>query len=265
MAVWLNPFRETVATVFLVPFIAALFAGFRPKLITAVVAGIVFLVAATALVQGYRKVLWYGRGIEELQEDARSWTRESLDAPWIEPLRRFHSLDSFLLTVSVYPDVLPYTGDNLFAESIGRGLLPRAVNPDKGQDDEGRRFGQTVWSNGSYQGGASIAPSAPGSLYSAGGPTFVALGAALWGALVSICESWKRSLSASAQAGITVMLGLSFAASVERGFSHNVSTVLQQLVVLSVVLALVAVKRGRRSQLAAVPHAVVLQERRGAS
>ena len=79
----------------------------------------------------------------------------------------------------------------------------------------------------------------PGTLYSAGGPAFVGLGAALWGALVGLCESWKRSLSTSAKAAITAMWSLAFAASIERGFTHDISTLLQQLIVVSCALAMV--------------------------
>jgi hypothetical protein len=241
IGVGLNPYREGLFTVFLVLFIAAVFAGIRPKLTKVLFTSCVLLLASTALVQSYRKVLWYGQGIDEIYLDASSWTQGSVDALWIEPLRRFHGFDSFLLTVSLSPDVIPYTGDNLFVDSMIRGFVPRAVVKNKGQDDEGVKFGQTLWSDISdpYRGGASIAPSMPGNLYSAGGPAFVALGAALWGALVGLCESWKRSLSASAQAAITAMWSLGFAASVERGFTHNISTLLQQLIAVSCALAVV--------------------------
>ena len=143
--------------------------------------------------------------------------------------------------MSLSPEVIPYSGDNLFVESLTRGIVPRLILQNKGRDDEGRRFGETYWSDSSaasQEATASIAPSMPGNLYSAGGPLFVALGAGLWGILVGLCESWKRSLSASGQAAITAMWGLSFAASLERGFTHNISTLLQQLIMVSCVLAI---------------------------
>jgi hypothetical protein len=241
LAVGLNPYREWLLILFLVPLIAALFAGIRLRLTRVSVASFVLLLASTALVQSYRKVLWSSQGIDEVYLGASSWTQDSMDAPWFEPLRRFHGFDSFLLTVSLYPDVMPYTGDNLFVDSMVRGLVPRAVFQNKGQDDEGVQFGTALWSgdpNLSVR-GASIAPSMPGTLYSAGGAAFVALGAVLWGALVGLCESWKRSLSTSAKAAFTAMWGLAFAASIERGFTHNISTLLQQLIVVSCALAMV--------------------------
>ena len=244
IGLYLNPYREGIGFAIVVIFVAALFAGFRPRLSRVVLAGLGLIVVSTFAIQSYRRFYWLGEDVDTVLSTASGWTLNSLEAPWIEPLRRFHGFDSLMLTVSQIPDVLPYSGENIFMTGITQAFVPRLINPNKGQDNEGTLFGQAVWaqgSAGSVASAASISPSATGTLYAAGGPLFVALGGLMWGGLVGLCESWKRVLSLSAQTGVVAFWALGFAAAVERGFMHNISTLLQQIIVLSGVLAVVAV------------------------
>ena len=251
-----NPYREGLVVVVILIFVAALFAGCRPRLSRVVLAGLGLIVVSTFAIQSYRKFYWLGEDVETVLSTSSGWSLNSLDAPWIEPLRRFHGFDSLLLTVSQIPDVMPYSGENIFVTGITQAFVPRLINANKGQDNEGVLFGQTIWgqgSAGSTSSAAPISPSSTGTLYAAGGPLFVVLGSLTWGVLVGLCESWKRVLSPSAQTGVVAFWALGFAAAIERGFMHNFSTLLQQMIVLSGVLAFAALRTRRSGHVRNVP------------
>ena len=248
VSVWMNPYREALFTVLLIPFLAAVFAGVEFKLHKVAATSLVLLVLATSVIQIRRLAVWSGEPMNLTHAEALDWTRHPDQAPWMEPLRRFHSLDSVLLTVSLIPGFRPYSHENVFVDAALRGVVPRAVYAAKAADVAGTKFGQTIWSEESWGAdaqGAPIAPSMPGSLYAAGGLADVGLGAAIWGVVVAICEALKRGLSPRGQVALVGLLALSFAASIERDFVHMVSTTIQQLLVLLIATSFLGAAKSR--------------------
>jgi len=156
-------------------------------------------------------------------------------SPWAEPLRRFHALDSFLVTLDLVPGAIPFSGENLFIDPVVRGIVPRFVYSGKVAVNKAVLFGEGIWSydDEKSRSGASISPSMPGDLYGSGGIPYVLLGALVWGALLGVVECWKDQLSFGPQAVVTVIFGFLSAAAIERDFGHTVSTAIQFLIVLA--------------------------------
>ncbi len=234
--VLLNPYRENLLTIVLVPFLAALFAGRRPRLTRLAIGFLLVMVIANWVIFSQRKIMWGDIGMEELvvqvTESDENFFRWS---PWVEPLRRFHALDSFLVTLDLVPRTIPYREENLFVGSVVRGIVPRFVYSDKEAENKAVRFGEGIWGydDEKSRSGAAISPSMPGDLYGSGGIPYIFLGALVWGAVLGVMENWKDSLSLGPQAVVTVIFGFMSAAAIERDFGHTVSTAIQFLIVLA--------------------------------
>ena len=69
---WRSPYRENLAPVFLIPLLAALFAGRRPKLRVLVPAGLVCFLVLTTFVSAYRSIKWENARPEEVAGEMRS-------------------------------------------------------------------------------------------------------------------------------------------------------------------------------------------------
>jgi uncharacterized membrane protein YccC len=78
--------------------------------------------------------------------------------------------------------------------------------------------------------------------------TAVLLGALAWGALVGLLESWRHRLPPGAALAFVVFLGLSVAAGFERDFVHASATIVQQVIVLLLVLALAPLRSPQRAR-----------------
>ena len=245
LQVWLNPYRESLMTIFLVPFSAALFANRRPRLSIVIATCVVILTISTIFINSYRQVLWMGDTRSDLVFQMSDWKEKPLGAPLAEPLRRFHALDSFLLTLNLVPATFSYSGEELFINSFIRGIVPRLFYAGKEAGDKAVRFGQGIWSfeDKNVRGDAAISPSMPGDLYGAGGIEYIFFGAIIWGMLLGVMESWKRQLPPYSQSAIVVLFGLLSAASIERDFGHTISTAIQILVVIIVILSLIQIQR----------------------
>jgi hypothetical protein len=256
---WRSPYRENVAPLFLIPLLAALFAGRRPRLRTLVPAGLVCFLAVTSLITGYRRVKWENARTEEVTSEMRSaGVVDWLTGSWGNQMKRFHSFDSILLTVHLVPGARPYSGRNVLVTPFLRGFVPRFIYGDKGVSDVGERFGAEIWAyedpNARDHGGASIAPSMPGDLYDSGGVLDIALGALIWGALMGLLDGWKGHLPAYSAAAITALVSTGCAMSIERDFDHSVAGLLQIFILLIVVSALIALARRRDSDFAVNPY-----------
>jgi hypothetical protein len=252
---WRSPYRENLAPLFLIPLLAALFAGRRPRLRTLVPAGLVCFLAVTSLITGYRRVKWENARTEEVTGEMRSaGVVDWFTGNWGDQMKRFHSFDSILLTVHLVPEARPYSGRNLLLTPFIRGFVPRFIYGDKGVSDAGERFGVEIWSyddpNARDHGGASIAPSMPGDLYDAGGVLYLSLGALIWGALLGLVDGWKTHLPIFCTAAITALVCTHCAMSIERDFDHSVAGLLQIFILLIVVSALIALARRRDADLA---------------
>jgi len=155
------------------------------------------------------------------------------DPGWLVALRRFHGLDSLLLTVDLVPVVFPFRNEPVVADAFMRGLVPRMFMPGKELSTRGPEFAQTIWAfDSGIESGAAIAPSMPGDLYHAGGTATVVLGALVWGLLLGLLDRWKDALAPGGRVAVLVLLATQVLASVERDFVHCTATLLQTLVVL---------------------------------
>ena len=75
---WCSPYRENLAPLFLIPLLAALFAGRRPTLRVLVPVGLVCFLVVTSFVSAYRSIKWEGARPEELASEMRAWRTRGL-------------------------------------------------------------------------------------------------------------------------------------------------------------------------------------------
>jgi hypothetical protein len=255
-----SPFREHVLPLALIPLLAwrctygRLERRHRLALAAVVPA---FLLVGTA-VQAYRDFLWGGvEAAAVVEEKAVKQSDEFVepDPDWLVAVRRFHGLDSVLLTVDLVPTVFPFRDEPVVTDALVRGFVPRLFMPNKELSDRGPEFARTIWAYDSgIESGAAIAPSMPGDLYHAGGTATVALGALVWGLLLGLVDRWKDALAPGGRVAVLVLLATQVAPSVERDFVHCVATMLQSLVVIVVIgTGLAQFWRPRAPRRAAVP------------
>ncbi len=252
---WCSPYRENLAPLLLIPLLAAIFAGRRPSLRKLVPAAMVCFLVASSVITAYRRMKWENVPQAEVFSEMRSAdTVDWLTGSWGERMKRFHSFDSMLLTISLVPKAKPYTGRDVLVGPFIRGFVPRLIYVDKGLADAGQRFGTEIWAYDAPavrdHSGAAIAPSMPGDLYQAGGPLFIALGGLIWGGILGLVDGWKRHLPAYSAAAITLLVATHCAMSIERDFDHSVAGLIQILILFLLVAALIALARRRNPDFA---------------
>jgi hypothetical protein len=244
---YLDPYRERLIQIFVILFIAAIFHGRRIRLATIVLGSIIFFLTITVLTGTYREIVWGGEPSDnELKITSWSdWMEDPYGSPWAEALRRFHALDSLILTVKYVPDRFPFQERNLLVETFVRAFVPRALYPEKVDLARGRIFAATIWSYGDVPNGAMIAPSIVGDLYSINGSILVISGGLVWGLLLGMLEGWKDKVRRPYGILILTFLGLSFAMGVELDFAHATATILQKIVVVVSVFLLLLPSKTR--------------------
>ena len=245
-----SPYRENLAPILLIPLVAAIFAGKRPSLWKAVPIGLVCLLMVSIGVHSYRRIKWQGvRPAEVVSEFREGGIGDWISSGSQEPLHRFHSFDSFLLTVALVPSAEPHSGRNVLLSPLIRGVVPRFIYGGKSGAYAGMNFGARIWAfddrASRENSSASIAPSMPGDLFDAGGVLYIALGALMWGALLGLVDGWKGYLPAYCGAAITVLVSTQCAMSVERDFDNSVATFIQTLLVFLLAAGVVALARRR--------------------
>lgn len=249
----LSPYRENLLTGALVVLIAALFAGrrFRPVRATAVIAVLFFF--GTITISAYRQFYWENKPAQEALGYAFSGYRfeKAFDTKWAEVARRFHGFDSLLLTVRHVPEFLPHSGREVIFSAFVRGVVPRALLPDKERSDRGQQFGQSIWSyeDVSKDSGAPITPSIIGDLFESRGAWMVPLGAIVLGLVIGVLEGWRTRLSWKGAASLTALFAFHFFGASERDFAHMIATTVQLLLViylLSLVLGAAGAAPGQR-------------------
>jgi hypothetical protein len=245
---WISPYRENLSPILLIPLLAAVFAGRKLYLRKLVPLGVIFFLVVSTAIGSYRRVKWENVTPQEVgREISEAGFSGWITGSWAEPLHRFHAFDSMLLTVALIPTARPYSGRSLLIAPFIRAVVPRLFYQGKQAADEGMQFGSRIWAFDNpwarVHSDAAIAPSMPGDLFDAGGVSFVAFGAVLWGALLGLIDGWKSHLPSFADAGLTVLLASQCAMSVERDFDNTVATVLQTLLALVGVCAILRVAR----------------------
>jgi hypothetical protein len=237
-----SPFREHLVPIALIPLLAFRASGVRlpRRWRLAALVGIPLFVLAGNVVNAYRDVLWGGAGASHVVESVAGSEEDSdlivePDPGWLVAIRRFHGLDSLLLTVDLVPTVFPHRDEAILADAFVRGLVPRILMPGKATVDRGPEFARTIWAfDSGLESSAAIAPSMPGDLYHAGGTWAVATGALVWGLLLGLVDRWKDALPAGGRVAVIALFATQVAPSVERDFVHCTASLLQTLVVLGV-------------------------------
>ncbi|MGA3195731.1 MAG: hypothetical protein ABSD39_12075 [Terriglobales bacterium] len=250
---WLSPYRENFTPLFLIPLVAALFAGRRPVLAKAVPVGLACFLVLSTLVGSYRQIKWENTRPEEVASEVRSaGLLEWFTGDFGRRMARFHSFDSFLLTMHLVPNAQPYSGRDVLVRPFIHGFVPRLLNSSKEAADAGEKFGANIWAyddpKARDHGGAAIAPSMPGDLYDAGGVLYLALGALMWGAVLGLVDGWKSHLPGFVAAALTALMATHCAMSIERDFDHEVAGLIQMLLVVLVVSGVIALSRRRETE-----------------
>lgn len=256
---WRSPYRENFAPVFLIPLIAAIFAGRRPELRKLVPAAVICFLVVSTLVSSYRRIKWEGTRTEEVASEMKSaGVVDWFTGDFGERMARFHSFDSILVTVALVPRARPYSGRSVVVMPFVRGFIPRFIYGDKGAALAGENFGVDIWAYDNPvvrdHGGAAIAPSMPGDLYDSGGVLDIVLGGLIWGGLLGLLDGWKAHLPAFCTAALTALVATHCAMSVERDFDHEVAGLIQTFLLLIVVSGVIALARGRTSDFSLGAH-----------
>jgi hypothetical protein len=233
---FIEPFRERLLLMLLVPLVAALFAGRRLRLAIVFGVFVAFGLASTIAVGWWRQITWEGQTVRESVEvlDPELWLKEPYYAPWTAVLRRFHSFDSLVFYANLVPEVVGFETDrNPLVDVALEGFVPRALYPEKPESRRAMLFSTTLWGySDPGRAESNIAPSMAGDLYGAGGWQWVLIGAACWGLLLGVLDGWSWQLSPSARAVLIASLALLAAGGIERDFPRAVATLLQNAVVL---------------------------------
>jgi hypothetical protein len=249
----LSPYREQILVMALVVVASAIHAGRRLNLLVLAPLALALAIVSTVAVSTYRQVLWGGASATEVIGDPLFGSVEQWSIwPLRENLERFHVFDSLLLTVDLVPDVFPFADRNTLLEAVTRGMLPRFLNPNKEQSDQGMRFQTMFWSYYNdptleqADATAAIAPSMPGSLYEAGGLRDVAVGGFLWATLLAVLTRAMAQPRTLGAVGLYVLCAVQALAGIERDYAMAVSTLLQTLLVFFALcgLGLLVERRG---------------------
>ena len=235
-----SPYREHVALLLFVVFVASVFAGRRYRLSTFVLTTVLFVLVVTPIISVYRNIQWSGMEVDVAVEEfnPRSWFDQESDAPpdtpWYAASRRFHAFDSLLLTIDLVPEIFPYSERAIFSSAVTRAFVPRGLWTGKEASDRGLVFSRTIWGfdDGSSVVEAAIAPSMPGDLFEVGGIVYIVAGALAWGLLLGLCDRWIQGLTAPAAAMALALLSFQAFGGIERDFAHCVSTLIQTLLVM---------------------------------
>lgn len=245
----LQPYREGLLAVVMLPFLAALLAGRRVRLGRTLIFLLLFGVASTVGVSTYRLVTWEGREVTEAarQVDPGAWRAEPWSSPAAALLRRFHSFDSLMIYVDLVPELVPFDAGNPLRDFLVEAFLPRALYANKPGSERARAFSGELWTYGiKDRFEANIAPSMAGHLYGAGGTRWVIAGGMVWGFLLGLIDRWAMRLAPTARLVLLASLCLLASGGIERDFPRAAATLVQGL--LALVAAAIVMPRRAAAQ-----------------
>jgi hypothetical protein len=231
-----SPFRTYIFAVALCILNPALKTRRWMSLATFSLAMVALLIIAT-IVNDYRRARirenLYGSPEITLSNEALGWQDEPENAPWVRLSKRFHGFDSLALTVHFVPSVFPYTQLNVFTELIRR-VIPRAVIEKEAHTHRGRKFSTTIWAMGERglvrRPEANISPSMCADLYQINGIILIIIGAAFYGLLVGLLDSWQKRGYPLSSCILLTLFGVPVAMGIEQEFNFAASTLIQMLI-----------------------------------
>jgi hypothetical protein len=234
----LSPYRDHLLVLVVAVMLPAL--QIRRKLsIYKVLIGIfAFLVISTAINDIYRPIRWGGKSRqsqERVEDQWEAWKEDPSTSPWVRLINRFHAFDSTAITVNAVPSFFPFSKRNVFAQTLVRAIIPRAIYDTKPDKDRSREFSSTIWSlterGLTKRASSTIAPSMVGDLYSANGLPMVFWGGLIFGLLVAFLAKWLPTSEPASACIIIAYFGVRLAWALECDFAFAAGTIIQQFVI----------------------------------
>ena len=152
---------------------------------------------------------------------------------WVRLVDRFHGFDSVALTIRFVPSVFPYSQINIFTD-LFRRVIPRAVLDKKSETHRGQEFSTTIWAMGERgrvrRKASNISLTMCADLFHINGIPLVIVGAAFYGLLVGLLESWQRRSDPLSSCIFLALFGMPVALGVEQDFTFATSTLIQVLI-----------------------------------
>jgi hypothetical protein len=152
---------------------------------------------------------------------------------WVRLVNRFHGFDSVALTMHFVPSSFPHSHLNIFTDLVWR-IIPRSISDKKEESHRGRNFSKTIWAMGERglvrRQEANISPSMCADLYVVDGIPLVLLGAAFYGLLVGLLESWQRRGGLLSSCILLALFGMPVALGIEQEFDFAAATLIQMLI-----------------------------------
>jgi hypothetical protein len=152
---------------------------------------------------------------------------------WVRLVNRFHGFDSVALTVHFVPSVFPHSQINIFTDLIRR-VIPRAVLDKKSDTHRGQKFSTTIWAMGDRgrvkRQASNISLTMCADLFQINGILLVIVGAAFYGLLVGLLESWQRRGDPLSSCILLALFGMTVALGVEQEFDFACATLIQMTV-----------------------------------
>jgi MFS family permease len=231
-----SPFRTLIFAVILCVLVPALRARQWMSLPTFLLAMLALLLVTT-IGNDYRrskmKAENYLRQDTTLTDEAWGSTAQHKSPSWVRLINRFHGFDSVALTIHFVPSIFPHSHLNIFTDLIWR-VIPRSIMDKKGDSHRGRDFSTTIWAMGerglTRRPEANISPSMCADLYQINDIPLVVLGAALYGLLVGLLESWQSRGGPLSSCIFLALFGMPVALGIEQEFNFAAATLIQTII-----------------------------------
>jgi hypothetical protein len=182
------------------------------------------LLLMTTVINDYRRARMkaeaYNRQDPSLTDEALGSKELRQKPSWVRLVNRFHGFDSVALTVHFVPSVFPHSRINIFSDLLWR-VIPRAVLHRKSDIHRGQKFSTTIWAMSEHgrvrRQPSNISLTMCADLFQINGIFLIVVGAAFYGLLVGVLETWQREAKSLAGCVLLVL----FAAPVALGFEQE--------------------------------------------
>jgi hypothetical protein len=202
-----------------------------------------FLVAMLALlllstiINDYRRARMKAAGYNwqdpTLTEETLGSKEHHLKPSWVRLVDRFHGFDSVALTIHFVPAVFPHSELNIFSDLVRR-VIPRAVLDKKSDTHRGQKFSTTIWAMGERgrvkRAASNISLTMCADLFQINGIPLIIVGAAFYGLLVGLLESWQRRGTPLSSCVLLALFGMPVALGIEQEFDFASATLIQMIV-----------------------------------
>jgi hypothetical protein len=231
-----SPFRTLIFTVVLCIVVPALKTRRWASFMSFLVAMLALMLLAT-IVNDYRRARmqaeFYNLQDPTLTDETLGSNEFNQKASWVRLVDRFHGFDSVALTVHFVPSVFPHSQINIFTDLMRR-VIPRAVQGEKSDTHRGRKFSTTIWAMGERgrikRKPSNISMTMCADLFQINGIFLVMVGAAFYGLMVGLLESWQRGGKPLASCILLVLFGVPVALGIEQEFDFACATLIQMTI-----------------------------------